>query len=97
MQEAKQIGKIVILNGTPRSGKSSIAEAIQNRFDGVWMYLGVDRFIEWLAWFICGRTVPPGCRYGTAIGYLAGRLYCGGRGTEAGPFVAGACPPARHL
>lgn len=37
-------GQIVILNGPPRSGKSSIAAAIQESFDGVWMNLGVDRF-----------------------------------------------------
>jgi chloramphenicol 3-O phosphotransferase len=37
-------GQIVILNGPPRSGKSSIAVAIQARFDGVWMNLGVDHF-----------------------------------------------------
>ncbi len=37
-------GQIVILNGTPRSGKSSIATVIQNTFDGVWINLGVDRF-----------------------------------------------------
>ncbi len=37
-------GQIVILNGVPRSGKSSIATAIQNTFAGVWMNLGVDRF-----------------------------------------------------
>jgi chloramphenicol 3-O phosphotransferase len=37
-------GQIVILNGTPRSGKSSIATAIQNSFDRVWMNLGVDHF-----------------------------------------------------
>src|SRR5438046_3570056 len=37
-------GQIVILNGTPRSGKSSIATAIQNTFEGVWMNLGVDHF-----------------------------------------------------
>ncbi|MEQ4208936.1 chloramphenicol phosphotransferase [Actinopolymorpha sp. B9G3] len=37
-------GTIVILNGTPRSGKSSIAAAIQERFAGVWMNLGVDTF-----------------------------------------------------
>src|SRR5258708_26796364 len=37
-------GQIVILNGTPRSGKSSIAAVIQNSFEGVWMNLGVDRF-----------------------------------------------------
>ena len=39
-------GQIVILNGTPRSGKSSIANVIQNTFEGVWMNLGVDRFKE---------------------------------------------------
>jgi chloramphenicol 3-O phosphotransferase len=37
-------GQIVILNGAPRSGKSSIVAAIQNTYDGVWMNLGVDRF-----------------------------------------------------
>jgi len=37
-------GQIVILNGTPRSGKSSIAAVIQSTFEGVWMNLGVDRF-----------------------------------------------------
>jgi chloramphenicol 3-O phosphotransferase len=35
-------GQIVILNGAPRSGKSSIAAAIQETFDGMWMNLGVD-------------------------------------------------------
>lgn len=38
-------GQIVILNGTPRSGKSSIATVIQDSFEGVWMNLGVDRFM----------------------------------------------------
>src|SRR6266498_1960956 len=37
-------GQIIILNGTPRSGKSSIAAAVQTTFEGVWMNLGVDRF-----------------------------------------------------
>jgi chloramphenicol 3-O phosphotransferase len=39
-------GKIVILNGTPRSGKSSIATEIQSTFEGVWMKLGVDQFMQ---------------------------------------------------
>jgi len=34
----------VVLNGVPRSGKSSIAAVIQDTFDGVWMNLGVDAF-----------------------------------------------------
>lgn len=36
-------GQIVVLNGTPRSGKSSIVQAIQDGFDGVWMNLGIDK------------------------------------------------------
>src|SRR5947199_5718169 len=39
-------GRIVILNGAPRSGKSSIAAAIQDTFEGLWMNLGVDRFMQ---------------------------------------------------
>ena len=44
MLQAGTPGQIVILNGTPRSGKSSIATVIQNTFEGVWINLGVDRF-----------------------------------------------------
>jgi chloramphenicol 3-O phosphotransferase len=35
-------GTIVVLNGTPRSGKSSIVAAIQDTFEGPWLNLGVD-------------------------------------------------------
>ena len=38
-------GQIIILNGAPRSGKSSIAKVVQETFDGVWMNLGVDAYI----------------------------------------------------
>jgi len=38
-------GHIVILNGAPRSGKSSIVIAIQETFEGIWMNLGVDVFV----------------------------------------------------
>ena len=44
MEQLAQPGQIVILNGAPRSGKSSIVDIIQERFEGVWMNLGVDRF-----------------------------------------------------
>ena len=40
------LGQIVVLNGPPRSGKSSIAAAIQQTFAGVWMNLGVDAFMR---------------------------------------------------
>ncbi|WP_421725609.1 chloramphenicol phosphotransferase CPT family protein [Bauldia sp.] len=36
------LGQVVILNGAPRAGKSSIVTAIQDSFDGVWINLGVD-------------------------------------------------------
>lgn len=39
-------GRIVILNGAPRAGKSSIVAVIQESFDGVWMNLGVDGFMR---------------------------------------------------
>jgi chloramphenicol 3-O phosphotransferase len=37
-------GTIVVLNGTPRSGKSSIAAALQGSPDERWLNLGVDAF-----------------------------------------------------
>jgi chloramphenicol 3-O phosphotransferase len=39
-------GQIVILNGAPRSGKSSIVAAIQDTFDNPWQNLGVDVFVR---------------------------------------------------
>jgi chloramphenicol 3-O phosphotransferase len=35
-------GTIVVLNGTPRSGKSSIAAALQRSSDVLWLVFGVD-------------------------------------------------------
>jgi len=42
-------GRIVILNGAPRSGKSSIAAAMQQTLPGRWINLGVDH---------ANRTLP---------------------------------------
>jgi chloramphenicol 3-O phosphotransferase len=36
------VGLIIVLNGVPRSGKSSIVAEIQSTFDGIWINLGVD-------------------------------------------------------
>jgi chloramphenicol 3-O phosphotransferase len=55
-------GRVVILNGAPRSGKSSIVEAIQETFEGPWMNLGVDVF--------CRSVTPP--RYRPGIGLRPG-------------------------
>lgn len=46
MSHVNTPGHIVILNGAPRSGKSSIAAVIQNTFEGVWVNMGVDRFMQ---------------------------------------------------
>jgi chloramphenicol 3-O phosphotransferase len=46
VEQLTKPGQIVILNGAPRSGKSSIVAAIQEGFDGPWMNLGVDVFVR---------------------------------------------------
>lgn len=46
MSTRNEIGKVIILNGVPRSGKSSIATIIQESFEGIWMNLGVDSFMK---------------------------------------------------
>jgi chloramphenicol 3-O phosphotransferase len=46
MAQPNDYGTIVVLNGAPRSGKSSIVAAIQGTFDGLWMNLGVDRYMQ---------------------------------------------------
>ncbi len=65
-------GQIVILNGAPRSGKSSIAVAIQETFDGPWMNLGIDVYVR--------HVTPP--RYRPGIG-----LRPGGERPDLEPFV----------
>ncbi|GGD94872.1 chloramphenicol phosphotransferase [Aureimonas endophytica] len=35
-------GRIVVLNGAPRSGKTSLARAMQQSLDGIWIHLGTD-------------------------------------------------------
>jgi chloramphenicol 3-O-phosphotransferase len=41
-----KLGQIVILNGAPRSGKTSIAHVIREAFDGLWVNIGVDALKE---------------------------------------------------
>lgn len=71
MAHGQPPGQIIILNGAPRSGKSSIARAIQETFDGVWMNLGVDGFM---------RMTPA--RYQPGIG-----LRPGGERPELEPLI----------
>lgn len=38
-------GVVIVLNGAPRSGKSTVAAEIVNTFDGEWINLGVDSML----------------------------------------------------
>ena len=73
MKNSKQIektakGQIVILNGTPRSGKTSIAHIIQNTFEGIWVNIGVDPFKK----LIHPKRYSPGIGFRpTSKGYPA--------------------------
>jgi chloramphenicol 3-O phosphotransferase len=61
MAHNEEPGQIIILNGVPRSGKSSIVAAIQDTYDGLWMNLGVDRFMQMTpARFLPGIGLRPG-------------------------------------
>lgn len=51
LDDALRVGRVIILNGTPRSGKSSLARAIQAQLPGVWLNLGVDS--------MAASTPPP--------------------------------------
>jgi chloramphenicol 3-O phosphotransferase len=48
----------VILNGAPRSGKSSIAAAVQETFPGVWVNIGVD---------VARAMTPPALQPGVGL------------------------------
>jgi chloramphenicol 3-O phosphotransferase len=61
MAQTRAPGQIIILNGAPRSGKSSIVAVIQDTFDGVWMNLGVDAFMQMTpARYLPGMGLRPG-------------------------------------
>lgn len=61
MAQTRAPGQIIILNGAPRSGKSSIVAVIQDTFDGVWMNLGVDGFMQMTpARYMPGMGLRPG-------------------------------------
>lgn len=73
MSQPASPGQIIVLNGAPRSGKSSIVRVIQETFDGAWLNLGVDLSV---------REVTP-ARYRPGIG-----LRPGGELPDLEPLVA---------
>jgi len=52
------LGHVVVLNGAPRAGKSSIIAAIQESFGGLWLNLGQDHYM---------RMLPPRYHPGTGL------------------------------
>ncbi len=61
MTDPQRPGQIVILNGAPRSGKSSIVAEMQATFEGVWVNLGVDRSMQMTpAQYLPGIGLRPG-------------------------------------
>ena len=66
-------GRIVILNGAPRAGKSTIAAAMQTQLGGHWINFGVDRY---------NAMMPPALLPG--IG-----LRPGGERPDLEPFLPG--------
>jgi len=64
-------GRVIILNGPPRAGKSSIAKEIQETFEAVWLNFGVDRYKD---------MIPQ--RYQPGIG-----LRPGGEGPQLEPLI----------
>lgn len=59
--QTDELGQIIVLNGAPRSGKSSIAAVIQETFAGLWMNLGVDGFMQMTpARYLPGIGLRPG-------------------------------------
>jgi chloramphenicol 3-O phosphotransferase len=69
--ESADPGQIVILNGPPRAGKSTIAAAIQESLAGLWLNIGVD---------VARRMTPA--RLQPGIGLRPGET-----GHPAAPFV----------
>lgn len=71
-------GTAVILNGAPRSGKSSIASAIQQTSEAPWMNLGVDRFLD---------TLPPRFRPGIGLRPHSIKRREGGERPDLDPLI----------
>ncbi|PKA45554.1 hypothetical protein CWR43_00540 [Rhizobium sullae] len=57
--DIENAGQIVILNGPPRSGTSSIVKVIQETFDNPWLNLGVDVYVR--------EMTPSRCRLGIGV------------------------------
>jgi len=64
--------KVVILNGTPRSGKSSIVSHILEDFEGLWVNIGVDSQMGSMS----KKYLPGiGLRPGGEAPHLEGHVY----------------------
>ena len=51
-------GKIILLNGASSSGKTSIARALQEMLEPIWLYSSLDHFLEMLSSRAFGVDTP---------------------------------------
>ena len=60
-------GRVIVLNGTSSSGKSTLLRALQARLEGPWLGVGIDtvvfalpkRYLDPPGWAEVFRYVPP--------------------------------------
>ena len=88
-------GRIILLNGTSSSGKTTLARALQDRLPDPWIEIGIDRFVfalprryrEQPAWSEVFRYVPEdrpeGAAFEIETGPLGQRLVSGMHRTAA--------------
>src|SRR4029078_7348432 len=65
--DAPRSGRVIVLNGTSSSGKSTLSRALQARLDGPWLGIGIDTVVFALPsgdlnpprWAEVFRYVPP--------------------------------------
>ncbi|HEU0237550.1 MAG TPA: AAA family ATPase [Candidatus Limnocylindrales bacterium] len=84
--ESDRTGRIILLNGTSSSGKTSLVRALQDRLPDPWLELGIDRFV-----FALPR------RYLNQPGWSDVFRYIRKDGSADGPFTIEPGPLGRRL
>jgi chloramphenicol 3-O phosphotransferase len=72
MEQSAAPGQIIVLNGAPRAGKSSITTVIMETFGGPWMNLGNDTLVRRISTtYQPGQGLRPGEPSHPAAQYVA--------------------------
>lgn len=102
-------GRVIVLNGTSSSGKSTLLGALQARLDGPWLGVGIDtvvfalprRYLDQPGWSEVFRYVDPGpgtrAPFRIEIGQLGERLIEGLHGMVAALADAGLSVVVDHV